>query len=280
MRPLPPSLRVGAGQFCPIVLSVRAYLRGPLPIAFAHRGGAKLWPENTLTAFAGALGLGYRWIETDVHLTRDAEVVIFHDFRLERTTDGVGWLRDRTLAELRELDAGFTFRAGDGSRPFRGAGIRIPTLEEAMDLEPALRLNLEMKPRDPRLARALRDRIDAHGWHDRVLVACAHAPLTRYFRAITHGRVATSAGWADALTFWTAVRTGTWRWVPIEYDALQVPPRWRGLEVVTPAFIHAAHARGIHVHVWTVDDPAEMSRLRALGADGLMTDRPDLLLPG
>lgn len=258
---------------------MRPYLDAPRPIAFAHRGGAALWPENTLAAFRGALALGYRYVETDMHVTADGEVVLIHDATVDRTTDGRGEVAKMTLAELRRLDAGHRFRR-DGGFPFRGAGERVPTLEEALDLDPGLRFNVEIKARDPRAVRIMWERIEALGVHDRVLVAAARSGTGRAFRRVSRGRVATSAGAAEILAFWVAARSRTTRWLPLDYDALQVPVRHRGMTVVDRRLVEAAHGRGLQVHVWTIDDPREMGRLRALSVDGIMTDRPDLLDPG
>ena len=126
--------------------ALHPYLDSARPLLFAHRGGAKLWPENTLFAFEGARALGYRYIETDVHETRDGELVLCHDDRVDRTTDGIGRVDAHSLAELKRLDAGYHFTL-DGERfPQRGRGIRIPTLEEALKLDPELRWNVEVKP--------------------------------------------------------------------------------------------------------------------------------------
>ncbi len=252
---------------------------GPTPLAFAHRGGAALWPENTRVAFEGALALGYRYIETDVHMTRDGAIVCFHDDGLERTTDGVGPLRERTLTELRRLDAGHRF-SPDGGRtfPFRGQGVRIPTLEEALALHPDLRLNVEIKQRSPAMERALWDEIDRLDAHERLLLAAAHDPLVHRFLALRPGTpMPTSPGMRGVVRFCVGVWTGLGRFERYGFRALQVPPDWHGVPVVTPAFVTAAHAHGLHVHVWTIDAPAEMNRLLDLGVDGVMTDRPDLL---
>lgn len=250
---------------------------GAGPIAFAHRGGAALWPENTLVAFEGALALGYRYIETDVHLTKDGAVVLFHDDTLERTTDGRGPIADLPLEALRALDAGYRFTSDGRTHPFRGQGIRVPTLEEALALDPALRLNLEIKPRDGRIERALWNEIDRLGAHDRVLVAAAFDPCVTRFRALCPRALPTSPGYRGVLRFWVGVRSGLGRFDRYPFQALQVPPTYRGLTVVDRAFVEAAHRHGLHVHVWTIDEPREMHRLLDLGVDGVMTDRPDLL---
>ncbi len=253
------------------------YLDSSRPLLFAHRGGAGLWPENTLVAFEGALALGYGYIETDVRQTRDGELVLFHDERVDRTTDGVGRVDAHSLAELSRLDAGYHFTL-DGERfPQRGRGVRIPTLQEALDLDPELRLNLEIKPRSDAVAEQVYRFLEQRDLRSRVLVASADQATGDTFRRLSRGRYATSPGAGGVLRFWLAAKSGTHRFMRFGVDALQVPARQQGLEVVTPRFIDAAHAHGIQVHVWTVDDEYEMRRLLALGVDGLMTDRPDVL---
>ena len=261
-----------------MVLSMpRPYFGSTKPFAFAHRGGAKRWPENTLLAFQNAFELGCSHIETDLHLSADGHFVCFHDATLERTTDGSGNVADHTLVELERLDAGYRF-VEESSYAFRGAGIRIPTLEQALELEPALRYTLEIKPPDPRIAKQLWELIDHHGVHDRVLVASEHDAVTQAFRRHSGGRVATSPGRKGALGFWARVLSGTWRSAMFPFDALQIPPRFRGMDVITPRFIEAAHHHGIQVHVWTIDDPAEMFELVRVGVDAIMSDLPDVLL--
>jgi glycerophosphoryl diester phosphodiesterase len=250
---------------------------GNSPIAFAHRGGAALWPENTLAAFEGALALGYRYIETDVHITKDGRIVCFHDETLERTTSGHGPLAALTLEELRELDAGYHFTR-DGEHPFRGKGLTVPTLEEALALDPRLHLNLEIKPHQAKMEQALWDELDRLDAHDRVLVAAARDLCVHRFRALRpRDPMPTSPGIRGVLRFWVGVRTGLARFDRCAFQALQVPPTYRGLTVVDRRFVDAAHRHGVHEHVWTIDDPDEMARLLDLGVDGVMTDRPDLL---
>lgn len=214
------------------------------------------------------------WIETDVHMTRDGHVVCFHDDTLDRTTNGRGRIRDFDLAELRRFDAGYRFTPDGRSYPFRGQGITIPTLEEVAELDDDARINLEIKQAQPPMARALWQRIEALGLHDRVLVASADTRLVRAFRNLARGTVASSAGRAEIFAFWLAARSGVTPLLPIEYDALQVPVRSGVLEVVNRSFVEAAHARGLAVHVWTIDDAAQMRALIQLDVDGIMTDQP------
>jgi glycerophosphoryl diester phosphodiesterase len=256
----------------------KPYLRADGPLTFAHRGGAACWPENTLAAFEGGIAAGCRYIETDVHMTRDGHIVCLHDHRVDRTTDGRGNVWDHTLAELRRLDAGHRFVARDGSTPFRGKGLTIPTLDEALALAPEVRFNLEIKQANPPMIDALWRFIETRGVHDRVLVASEQDELVRAFRKRARGRVASSAGKREIFAFWLAARAGASAWLPIEFDALQVPIRYRSLQVVEPRFVAAAHARGVQVHVWTVDHVETMRELIGLGVDGIMTDQPQRLV--
>lgn len=245
---------------------------------FAHRGGAALWPENTLEAFRGGIAAGCQWLETDVHMTRDGVIVTFHDHDLQRTTNGRGRICELTLAELRRLDAGYNFTTDGRSFPFRNKGITVPTLAEVVALDPSVRINLEIKQARPPMVTQLWRFIDERGLHDRVLVASADADVVRQFRNLARGTVATSAGQREAFGFWLALRAGVVDRLPIEYDALQVPIRFRGLPVVTRAFVEAAHRRGLQVHVWTVDELEQMRWLIDLGVDGIMSDQPARLV--
>lgn len=263
----------------------RPFLRAASPLAFAHRGGAALWPENTLVAFEHALALGCRYLETDVHLTRDGQIVVLHDARLERTTDGAGLVADLTYADLRRLDAGYHFSpraTASATRavteyPWRGRGLYIPRFEELLELSPDARFNVELKSRDPRLVHGFWQIVESHRLHDRVLVAAAIDPIVRAFRQLSAGRVATSASRREATAFWATCRAKLSSLIPVHYDALQVPPRSGRLTVTDRRLVTAAHARGLHVHVWTIDDPDEMRDLLDLGVDGIMSDRPDRL---
>lgn len=253
------------------------YLR-PSPVAFAHRGGAVLWPENTMVAFQGAVDLGYQYIETDLRVTRDGVIVCFHDPTLDRTTDGAGHLTDLSFDELMALDAGYRFTPDGGKTyPWRGRGVQVPTLEEALEIHPNLRLNIEIKQGEPAMEQALWDELDRLDAHDRVLVAAEHDAYVHRFRSLRARRLPTSAGVRAGARFFLGLHTGLHRFEQYPYDALQVPPSWRGLRIVTPALVEVAHAHGLAVHVWTIDDPEEMRRLLDLGVDGIMTDRPDLL---
>ncbi|RLB49865.1 MAG: glycerophosphodiester phosphodiesterase [Deltaproteobacteria bacterium] len=250
------------------------YLDVVRPFGFAHRGGSALHPENTLLAFEAAVLLGFDHIETDLHLTRDGVFVIFHDPDVGRTTDGAGAIREMTLAEVKGLDAGHRFVSLGGGHPHRGRGVEVPTLDEALARFPDTFFNLEMKHE---MARPLWRFIEERQIHDRVLVGCADDGHGRAFRALARGRVPTSPGVRGVLDFWLASRVGLDRVRSYDFEALQVPPHQGPLTVVDRRFVAAARRHGIQVHVWTIDDRAEMRRLFGLGVDAVMSDRPDLL---
>ena len=250
----------------------RAYLAGA-PVLVAHRGGAKLAPENTLEAFRSAIDdWGADMLELDVRLTADGHVVVFHDATVDRTTDGTGLVAELTLNEIRGLDAGYRFHDLSGEPSFRGRGVTVPTLDELMDACPRVWLNVEAK--EARVAGPLAEVVRRRGEEHRVLVTAEHERNRRDARGY-------SGPWGasrrDCMLFWLALRVpGGRAWTPAA-DAIQVPERWKGRRVVTERFVREAHRRNIPVHVWTVDDPDDMRRLLAWGVDAIQTDRPDLL---
>jgi glycerophosphoryl diester phosphodiesterase len=221
--------------------------------------------------------MGVRFLETDVHATRDGVLVAHHDDTVDRTTDGSGRITDMRYAELATLDAGYRFTRDGTSHPYRGTGLTIPTLLSVFALSTRARLNVEIKPKGRDAVRLLWELIDAHGLYDRILVAAENDRQVKRFRRLSGGRVATSAGARETFGFFAASRLGMERLLTLPYDALQVPVRYKGVTIVDRALIHAAHRNGIQVHVWTIDEPSEMRRLLNLGADGIMSDYPDRL---
>jgi glycerophosphoryl diester phosphodiesterase len=253
-------------------------LQGPVPLTFAHRGGAGLWPENTLEAFRGAIDLGCSHLETDLRVTRDGVIVLMHDARLDRTTNGSGDVSAHTLSELERLDAGHHFSPDGKSFPWRGKGLRIVTFAELVAAAPKVCFNVEIKERGPHdLPRLLVQFIERHGIAERVIVAAERHELVRDFRRLCGGHIATSASRRECLQFWLASRARLARFLPMPYQALQIPVRAGNVTIVTRELIDAAHRAGAAVHVWTVDEKAEMIHLLDLGVDGLMSDYPDRL---
>jgi glycerophosphoryl diester phosphodiesterase len=235
---------------------------GPV-LAFAHRGGARhpdlLGRENTMAAFTHATSLGYRYLETDVHLTSDGVLVAFHDALLDRVSDGVGSIADLDTRALARV---------------RVAGEEVPTLAAVVDAFPDARFNLDLKADaavEPLAAFVLE-----RGLQDRVLVGSFSWRRLHRFRTLVGQRVPTSAAPAEVAAYAVLPGRLAHRLAP-RVAALQVPHRLGRLPVTTAGLVRRAHAAGVRVHVWTVDDPDEMRALLDLGVDGLMTDRTDLL---
>lgn len=249
-----------------------AYLAGA-PLLIAHRGGGGLAPENTLVAFRRALDWwGADVLELDVQPTREGIAVVFHDDTLDRTTDGSGPIADRSLAELRGLDAGHRFSPDGRSTPFRGSGATISTFEEVLRACPGARVNVEVK--DGRAAGSVAAAIRATGSEHRVLVAAGQ----RAARAgADRGPWPLSASEEELRRFYLAHRLGLARFLRPSVDALQLPERHQGRQIVTPRLVASAHALNLPVHVWTIDDEDDMRRLLDWGVDGIVTDRPDRL---
>jgi glycerophosphoryl diester phosphodiesterase len=236
------------------------------PLAFAHRGGAltgaSIGLENSMVAFEGAVRLGYRYVETDVHATADGVALAFHDHTLDRVTDLTGAVADLPYAQVRRALIG-------GREP-------IPLLADALAAWPDLRWNIDCKARQAIEPLALV--IEEQGAWDRVCVASFSPWRLSRLRARLGPRVVTSYA-ALGITGLRLLPTYRLRWLAVGPSGLaaQVPVSAGPLDIVTAAFVQRAHDLGKQVHVWTVDDPAQMSRLLDLGVDGLITDRADLL---
>jgi len=228
-------------------------------LAFAHRGGALEAPENTLKAFEYAAGLGYAYIETDAYATRDGVLVSFHDDRLDRVTTSKGKIEELTWDELKPARI-------DGKEP-------IPLMEELLSRWPQMRVNID--PKHDQAVAPLIELIRRMGVEDRVCIGSFSGKRIRQVQDAFDGRVCTSLGPAGVLKLKSAS-------LGLPFGAMregcaQVPVVANGVTVVTRRFVEAAEARNMQVHVWTIDDEAEMNRLIDIGVHGLMTDRPSLL---
>ncbi len=242
------------------------------PVAIAHRGSRLLWPENTMEAFSGAVSLGYRHLETDLHTTEDGVLVCIHDASVDRTTNGTGRVDSMTLADLQRLDAGHRHAGADGFH-FRGRGITVPTFEELVLAFPEATFVIDLKVDG--LVAPLARLIDRMGIHERLIVGAFDDSRLDQFRRATNGAVATSTGPTSSRLWLLASRFG--RGGGGTAQALQLPARTRGVTVVDEKLVKAAHRFGMQVHVWTVNDRREMERLLDTGVDGIVTDRPDVL---
>ncbi|MFD4393682.1 glycerophosphodiester phosphodiesterase [Kitasatospora sp. NPDC058478] len=259
------------------------FLDHPGPLAFAHRGGDLGHPENSLAAFAAAVALGYRYLETDVHATRDGALVAFHDTRLDRVTDRTGAVAELPWDTVRQARIG-------GTEP-------VPLLEDLLDAFPGARFNVDVKA--AAAVGPLVETIRRTGAWDRVCVGGFSDSRLAAVRAAAGPRLATSLGPREVARLrlrslagpllrgrgerersgarFGAPFAGARSGASFAGVCAQVPERHRGVRVVDRAFVRAAHRLGLQVHVWTVDDPTRIRALLGLGVDGIMADRIDVL---
>lgn len=224
-----------------------------------------------MTAFQGAVDLGYRYLETDVRKTRDGVVAVFHDENLDRVTNGTGDVTDWLWEDVRRLDAAWSFSPAHG-HPERGTGVTVPSLDELFTTFPDLHINIDLK--GPQMEWAVADLVKRHRRAERTLIGSFSSRRIARFRRITRGEVPTSAGPTRAAIAWIAARFGaTTRGsevafqVPFEHPLLRLDRK----------YVDAVHASGAQLHAWTVNDAVTMHRILDLGVDGIITDRPDVL---
>jgi glycerophosphoryl diester phosphodiesterase len=248
------------------------------PLVIAHQGGDHLWPGNTLYAFQNAVDLGVDVLEMDLHITSDDVLVLMHDETVDRTTDGSGEIETMTLDELKQLDAGHDWTRDDGDTfPFRGQGVTVPTLEEVFAEFPHMRMTIEIKKTDASMAKPFCGLIRQYGMEDKVLVASFHDERMQEFRAECP-EAATSSARQETTVFVLLTKGFLGGFYSPQFFSLQVPRESSGITVMTKSFVKAAHARNLAVEPWTINDEETMRLFIEWGVDGIITDRPDLML--
>lgn len=247
------------------------------PANIAHAGAPGHAPPNTVEGFELALELGADTLEMDLQLSADDEVMVIHDATVDATTDGTGGVRDMTADELRQLDAGYRWTDEGGEHPYRGQGLRIPTLAEVFEAFDDEFLIVELKTESGiEVVDEVVDVIDEHDRSADVLVASVDVAFLRAFRERAPD-VPTSIAEDEVRTFYALHRVGLHRWWRPPGHVFQVPEHHEGTHVVTGRFVGAAHDLGLTVQVWTVNEREDMRRLLELGVDGILTDYPDRL---
>ena len=264
------------GQATPVASSHCDRYSGPMfgisekTLVIGHRGGAGAAPESTLESILHGVEAGADAIEFDIHATQDGRIVLFHDDTLDRTTDGTGVVEEMTLAELKRLDAGHGFTPDLGrSFPFRGAGVRIPTLEEAVEASGDLPLVCEVKT--PRAGQLLAAWLPGKPVRDRMIVGGFEIEAVRPAASVARWRCASRR---DLTPFVLLGKLGIPGRLAPDVAAAMVPVRKGLVRVVTRGFVRRCHDAGVGVHVWTVNRPDEMRLLLGLGVDGLISDFP------
>jgi glycerophosphoryl diester phosphodiesterase len=238
------------------------YFDGQTPRVIAHRGFPAGHAENTIGAFRAAVEVGADILETDVHLSKDGQVIVAHDSDLSRVAGLPGLVSEYTASELAAIDLGF----GQG----------FPTLVETLEAFPGVKFNIDVKV--PEVVDPFVDVVSQMDVHDRVLVASfdetsrsrAVSRLPGVVSSATSGHIM-----EGRLRSWLGLSGATWT-MPPEIRAVQVPPTHWGMALVTPSFVRMVHQKGLEVHVWTINDARDMERLLEMGVDGIVTDRADL----
>ncbi|MFP4642877.1 MAG: glycerophosphodiester phosphodiesterase [Spirochaetales bacterium] len=244
----------------------------------AHRGGAALWPENTMEAFRGARSMGVDVLEMDVFLSADGEPVVIHDETVDRTTDGSGEVGRMTVDELKELDAGYHFVPIDreDEYPYRGMGVQIPTLREVFEEFPEMAMSVELKPEDSELVSEVVSLVQEFDRVDNTLLGSFSERTVKDIREELP-EVATAAVQNEILPFLVL----NYMFVPGVYsppaEAFFVPMRSGPIEIPTERFISNASRRNLFVGAWTINDAETIGTLIDRNIDALITDRPDLV---
>lgn len=247
-------------------------------VVLAHRGFRGKYPENTLLAFQKAAELGVDGLEMDIHSTKDGVIVVSHDATVDRTTNGTGLIKEMSLAELKRLDAGYRWTPDNGrTHPFRGQGITIPTLEEIFNTFPNFWINVDIKQTSPPIVTPFVQMIRRFDMASNMMVGSFDTTTVRQFRR-EYPEVATVATASEARRLYILSKFRLGRFYQGQAKALQLPEFNGRNRVITPRFVADAHRSGTAVHVWTVNETADMARFIEMGVDGLITDYPDRLL--
>ncbi len=248
------------------------------PLVIAHQGGDGIWPGETMFAYQNAVDLGVDVLEMDIHITKDGILVLMHDETVDRTTDGSGEIESMTLDEIKKLDAGYNWTPDEGATfPFRGQGITVTTLEEVFTAFSDMRMTIEIKKTNASMAKPFCELIRKHNMEDKILVASFHDDRLKEFREECP-EVATSSAKNETTVFVLLTKPFLGSFYSPKFFSLQVPEESGGITVMTPAFVKAAHERNLAVEPWTINDEETMKKLIAWGVDGIITDRPDILL--
>jgi glycerophosphoryl diester phosphodiesterase len=242
------------------------------PRVFGHRGSAGTHPENTLESFAAAVAAGVQYLEFDLHMTRDGEVVVSHDDHLERNCGRAGVICEITYAELAAADAGRMFTLDGATFPFRDKGIRIPRLRDVLAAFPQLRMIVEIKQVTPSVVAPMLDLVDRAGLRRNVFFASEHQQPLDEVRKLAP-EIPTNFSYLETGVFVQAMGTRDSAYRP-PADAVQMPRSYESWQLVTPDSVEFAHRVGLEVHVFTVNDESEMIELLDMGVDGLVTDYP------
>ncbi len=242
----------------------------------AHRGGARLAPEETMVAYQNAVAVGADVLEIDLHATSDGVVVCMHDETVDRTTNGEGTIRGMTFDELRALDAGYHWTDDGGeSYPYRGQGLQVPTAREVLEAFPEMHFAIEIKQQQPSIAADVVALIEELELDTQVVVASFGDAAIAEVREL-NPRLITAFSLSEMIELFllNPNNIGTYE---APGEIMQVPPAQGNIDALSPEILGMADEAGLRVQVWTINDRQEMIDIMALGVDGIFTDDPALL---
>lgn len=251
------------------------------PIILAHRGGSLIAPENSMIAFKKAAELGVHGFEIDIRLTKDEEIVVFHDEYVDRTTDGAGRVADMTLSELKAFDLGYQFINEQQEYEYRGQGLTAITLHELFEAFPQMLINIDMKDSPETYEGSLIPSklwrlIEELGAQNRVVVTSFHDEQIDRFNLYAQNSVALGAGENEVRKAYSAYTSQFGHLYHPRVDVFQIPVKSGVFPLDGEGFINFLSKLNVPVHYWTINDPQVMQRLLQSGAKGIVTDRPDL----
>ncbi|QBK25531.1 glycerophosphodiester phosphodiesterase [Ureibacillus thermophilus] len=254
------------------------------PVVLAHRGGAKLAPEHTMIAFDKAFELGVDGFEIDIRLTKDEEIVAFHDETIDRTSDGIGAIRDFTLEELKTFNFAYHYKDEEGNYPYRNEKVDIVTLRELFEKFPNMYINIDIKDSPETYEGSLMPSklwrlIEEYHAENRVVVTSFYSEQVDRFNLYAQNRVALGAGETDVKKAFAAYTSQFRHLYQPKVDVFQLPQKHGRITLDSPKFIAFLNKFNIPVHYWVIDDEEQMKKLLENGAQGIITDRPDIAVP-
>ncbi|MDZ5474022.1 glycerophosphodiester phosphodiesterase [Bacillus sp. 31A1R] len=253
------------------------------PLVIAHQGGELLAPSNTMVAFEQAVELGVDVLEFDIHTTEDGHLVAIHDATVDRTTNGEGVVAELTLEEIQSFDAGYHFVDLNGENSYRGKDIIIPTVEEIFKKFPHMKMVIEIKDDNPserieEISENLWNLIQKYQMEDQVVITAFDQDIVETFKKVSNEGTAIAGGRQEIKKFVIYHTIFARNLYTPQVDTFQIPVSEAGIDLTKSSLVKGAHRRGIDVHYWTIDDKETMKKLINAGADGIITNRPDIMI--
>lgn len=253
---------------------------GTRPLMIAHGSAKLLFPENTWMAFDSSVAMGADVLEMDLRLTKDSVIVTHHDAEIDNTSNGTGKIADLSLSDLQSLNFGYHFTDLSGKKPYENQHVEIATLEGLFKKYPQMKMIIEIKDEGEwgkTAAEKVFDLVTKYQMQNQVIVASFHDEILRYFLDISQSKVPVSTSEREATKFALTAKSFTgFTFVP-EAVAVQLPLKSSGLNLGTRRIIASCHHHNMAIHYWTINDKEEMRDLIEKGADGIITDRPDIM---